>query len=137
MRIEKPQTNHNGGTLVFGPDNYLYITLGDGGGGNDNNGSPTLTNDGHSNSVNGGPPGNAQDINVVYGKILRIDPNKPDTQIPSDPANDPNSVPSANGQYQIPKNNPFALDSGGTNKLGVDEIYAYGLAIRIGLVSIK
>lgn len=69
MRIRKPQTNHNGGTLVFGPDHYLYITLGDGGGGNDNSGGVTATNDGHSNSVSGGPPGNAQDITNVYGKV--------------------------------------------------------------------
>jgi glucose/arabinose dehydrogenase len=113
MRIQKPQTNHNGGTLVFGPDHYLYITLGDGGGGNDNNGSVTSTTDGHSNSVNGGPPGNAQDITNVYGKILRI---KPTTDA------DPNTTLSSNGMYRIPNGNPFVGPTA-----GVDEIYAFGL----------
>ena len=114
FRLRKPQTNHNGGTLAFGPDKYLYITTGDGGGGNDNNGSVTSTTDGHSNSVNGGPPGNAQDITQIYGKILRI---KPTTDA------DPNSTLSANGQYRIPNSNPFTAPG----NAGLDEIYAYGL----------
>jgi hypothetical protein len=114
FRIRKPQTNHNGGTLTFGPDKYLYITTGDGGGGNDNNGSPTSTTDGHSNSVNAGPPGNAQDTTQIYGKILRI---KPTTDA------DPNTTLSANGQYRIPNSNPFTAPG----NAGLDEIYAYGL----------
>ncbi len=51
-------TNHNGGMLAFGPDNYLYIGVGDGGSGND-------------------PPNNAQRLDVLLGKILRIDVNPP------------------------------------------------------------
>ncbi len=51
-------TNHNGGMMAFGPDGYLYIGVGDGGAGND-------------------PPNNAQNIDVLLGKILRIDINAP------------------------------------------------------------
>lgn len=54
MTIEQPFDNHNGGTLRFGPDGYLYIGMGDGG--------------------DGGDPGDrAQNINTNLGKMLRID----------------------------------------------------------------
>jgi glucose/arabinose dehydrogenase len=60
MQIDEPQANHNGGKIIFGPDGYLYIGLGDGGGAND-------TGLGHS------PMGNGQDTSALLGKILRID----------------------------------------------------------------
>ncbi|WNM19786.1 PQQ-dependent sugar dehydrogenase [Flavobacterium capsici] len=54
MTISQPYSNHNGGSIVFGPDGYLYIGMGDGG--------------------SGGDPGNrAQNINENLGKMLRID----------------------------------------------------------------
>jgi glucose/arabinose dehydrogenase len=53
LSVEQPAANHNGGLLLFGPrDGYLYIGLGDGGGGNGQNG---------------------QDLSTLLGKILRID----------------------------------------------------------------
>lgn len=54
LEIPQPQTNHNGGQIAFGPDGYLYIAVGDGGGGGD-------------------PNGNAQNRATLLGNILRID----------------------------------------------------------------
>ena len=55
---QQPEPNHNGGLLLFGPDDLLYVGLGDGGGGGDEHGAR----------------GNAQDLGTLLGKILRIDP---------------------------------------------------------------
>lgn len=105
LRIDEPQSNHNGGKLAFRPgENYLYISLGDGGGAND-------VGDGHNSKI-----GNGQDLTTVLGKILRIDPLDPAlTSGSSDPV-------SANGKYRVPASNPF-IASGSA----VHEIYAYGL----------
>jgi glucose/arabinose dehydrogenase len=56
LTIAQPYANHNGGTLKFGPDGYLYIGMGDGGSGGD-------------------PQNRAQNINELLGKMLRIDVN--------------------------------------------------------------
>lgn len=97
LEVDDPQSNHNGGTLVFGPDGYLYISIGDGGGAND-------VGNGHVADwylPNAG--GNGQDITSnLMGNVLRID------------------VDSGN-PYGIPPDNPFV------NRPGLDEIYAYGL----------
>ncbi len=102
MRIEEPQFNHDGGMVAFGPDGYLYFSLGDGGSGND-------VADGHTPTH-----GNGQDKTSILGSIVRIDPLDPvTTPASSDPV-------SANGQYRVPASNPFVSTT------GVDEIFAYG-----------
>jgi glucose/arabinose dehydrogenase len=108
MRIDHPQSNHDGSTLVFRPsDHYLYISLGDGGAAND-------SGDGHNPTT-----GNGQDLTTVLGKILRIDPLAPAlTSSSSDPV-------SANGKYRVPISNPFVATTQPANR--VAEIYAFGL----------
>ncbi len=93
LRIDEPQFNHDGGALTFGPDDMLYIALGDGGAADDQ-------------GVGHVPGGNGQDPSNILGSIVRIDPDGDN---------------SANGQYGIPEDNPFAGDSE-----FVEEIYAYG-----------
>lgn len=86
LTIDHPAGNHNGGQLQFGPDGYLYLATGDGGGAGDTS-------------------GNAQSLNTLLGKVLRIDP-----------------TPSGGAPYSIPPGNPFAGPTG-----GLDEIWSYGL----------
>lgn len=102
LRIDQPQFNHNAGTVSFGPDGLLYISLGDGGGADDMDGQPFIGGP----LVGHGPDGNGQDRSNPLGTVLRIDP------LASN---------SANGSYGIPTSNPFVGQS------GVEEIYAYGL----------
>ena len=108
MRIDEPQSNHNGCTLLFRPsDHYLYISLGDGGAAND-------TGAGHNPTT-----GNGQDLTTVLGKLLRIDPLDPAlTSSSGDPV-------SANGKYRVPSSNPFVATTQPPNR--VAEIYALGL----------
>ncbi|MFY9549540.1 MAG: PQQ-dependent sugar dehydrogenase [Thermoanaerobaculia bacterium] len=86
--------NHNGGQLFFSPiDGFLYMGTGDGGGGGD-------------------VPNNAQNLNVLLGKMLRLD------------VNGTGAIPcgqSAPAPYGIPLSNPFVGAS------GCDEIWAYGV----------
>jgi glucose/arabinose dehydrogenase len=78
LGVDQPFPNHNGGVLAFGPDGYLYAGLGDGG-------------------SQGDPNGNAQNTQVMLGKILRLDVDSADP-------------------YAVPADNPFG-----------NEVWAYGL----------
>jgi glucose/arabinose dehydrogenase len=95
LQIPHPvNTNHNGGNLVFGPvDHYLYMGTGDGGGGGD-------------------VPNNAQNKNILLGKLLRIDVDGTGAV----PCGQSTPMP-----YAIPPTNPFV----GVD--GCDEIWAYGV----------
>ena len=96
IQEDHPQMNHDGGTLAFGSDGYLYISIGDGGGADDV--GPGHLPDWYATNEGG----NAQNIEANFmGKILRIDVD--------------NGSP-----YGIPSDNPFV----GTT--GKDEIYAFG-----------
>jgi glucose/arabinose dehydrogenase len=78
LGVDQPFPNHNGGGLVFGPDGFLYAGLGDGG-------------------SQGDPNGNAQNTDVLLGKMLRLDVDSADP-------------------YAVPADNPFG-----------NEVWAYGL----------
>ena len=58
LEVEQPYGNHNAGQIVFGPEGYLYVTLGDGGAGGD-------------------PQENGQDPTTLLASILRIDVDRP------------------------------------------------------------
>jgi len=112
MRVDWPQFNHDGGDLAFGPDDKLYISMGDGGGADDRDGQLFIKATGSlppvDEPIDGhGLDGNGQKLTNPLGKILRID---------VDGRN------SGNGQYGVPKDNPFVGRGGGV----LGEIWAYG-----------
>jgi glucose/arabinose dehydrogenase len=97
LTIDQPKQNHNGGDMAFGPDGYLYVSVGDGEGGGDIN-------------------GNAQDKSLLLGSLIRIDPS-------GGPGNAADCKGDSNGEYTVPAANPFADGPVGD----CDEIWAYGL----------
>jgi len=99
LTIDKPEDNHNGGWVAFGPrDGFLYLGIGDGGGGNDQHGAI----------------GNAQLLTSLLGKILRID-------IASGAGGVNYQIPSGN---PFAANPPCGINGSGT--LECPEIYAWG-----------
>lgn len=114
LRLDEPQSNHNGGALAFGPDGYLYISFGDGGGQNDGLNAVGLPH---------GLYGNGQNTNTMLGSIVRIDVDgAPPYAIPPD-----NPFVSSGGLdeiYAYGFRNPFRMsfDRGGTNALFVADV---------------
>jgi glucose/arabinose dehydrogenase len=88
LEINQPFTNHNGGTVMFGMDGFLYIGMGDGG-------------------SSGDPNGNAQNTQVLLGKMLRIDVSDTTTT----------------RRYLIPNTNPFYNNPSS----GMEEIFTWGM----------
>lgn len=96
LTVDKPEANHNGGNLEFGPDGFLYIGLGDGGGAGREH---------------------AQDPHVLLGKMLRID-------VDSQPGGAPYGIPS--GPDGNPFAGNALCNADGTGSRNCPEIYALG-----------
>lgn len=87
LTIDQPASNHNAGGILFGPDGYLYIPMGDGG---------------------GSPGTRPQDLSLLLGKVIRID-------VSRQPGNGTGDCEGAGtGNYAIPADNPF-VDGSGVN----------------------
>lgn len=123
LQVDQPQFNHDGGQILFGPDDYLYIPLGDGGNAND-------VGEGHVEDwydVNEG--GNGQDrTSNLLGSILRIDVDGEGAD--GQPYAIPEDNPYVDGQEAFPETwaygfrNPFRMsfDVGGDNALYVADV---------------
>lgn len=86
LTVDQPRATHNGGDIHFGPDGFLYLGLGDDRTGDDDS--------------------DGQDLDTLRGKLLRIDPERPDGE----------------RAYGIPDGNPFADGDDGE-----PEIFLYGV----------
>ena len=107
MQIDQPFSNHNGGMVEFGPDNMLYIALGDGGDGGD-------------------PLETGQDCTDLLGAILRIDPNSGTPYaVPSDNPFAGAANHSCGDHSNVPSRN-CGLNGTAENQICA-EVWAYGL----------
>ena len=109
LRIEQPYANHNGGQLAFGPDNFLYLSLGDGGSGGD-------------------PLNNGQNPHTLLGSILRLDVDggdpyaiPPDNPFAGSPCGQGGGCPEI---YAWGLRNPwrFSFDQGGEQQLFAGDV---------------
>ncbi len=105
LQINQPESNHNGGNIAFGPDGYLYIGFGDGGGGGDQHGSI----------------GNGQRLSTLLGKMLRID-------VDGTTGATPYAIPDGNPFKFASGTTPNAVCNNDTGAFtqNCPEIYAYG-----------
>jgi len=99
LTVNKPFSNHNGGNLAFGPDGFLYLGLGDGGGGGD-------------------PQENGQNPQRLLGKMLRID-------VDQQPGGEPYGIPGGATGNPFAGNPRCNIDGTGTQNC--PEIFALGL----------
>jgi glucose/arabinose dehydrogenase len=112
LELDHPQGNHNGGTLAIGPDGFLYLSIGDGGGAGD-------IDEGHTPDL-----GNGQDTTQLYGKILRLDVDTVVTEPYAIPADNPFvGTDNAEEIFAYGFRNPyrFSFDLGGDEALYVGD----------------
>ena len=100
LQVQQPFGNHKGGELLFGPDGYLYLGLGDGGAADD-------------------PFNSGQNVATLLGKILRIDVNAKTEHAFGDR--------NRHLEYGIPSDNPFVNEPNMGERGARKEIYALGL----------
>jgi glucose/arabinose dehydrogenase len=116
LEIDEPDWNHNSGRIAFGPDGYLYWTVGDGGAFNDV--GDVARGRGHP------PEGNGQRLETLLGKVLRLDVDH------GTPYGIPRDNPYVDGKKGLPEifayglRNPWGMsfDRGGTHALIVTDV---------------